>query len=160
MPHSFVQNSRLCQSGSFSQNGGHLEWGRSRGFNIPPYRETGVATPLSHCVSCGIADYRCHTPTFCGKNGRRSQSKDRPNKEASQKKLASEAYRAIGGAHKIVSSIALQWDTKANRALSGPLRLRVQSRSRTRLRIAASIAFLFRACFKGGLDTIAPLSRG
>ena len=34
-------------------------------------------------------------------------------------------------------------------ALSGPLRLRVQSRSRTRLRIAASIAFLFRACFKG-----------
>ena len=31
--------------------------------------------------------------------------------------------------------------------LSGPLRLRVQSRSRTRLRIAASIAFLFRACF-------------
>ena len=44
--------------------------------------------------------------------------------------------------------------------LSGPLRLRVQSRSRTRLRIAASIAFLFRACFKGVLGTIAPLSRG
>ena len=44
--------------------------------------------------------------------------------------------------------------------LSGPLRLRVQSRSRTRLRIAASTAFLFRACFKGVLDTIAPLSRG
>ena len=44
--------------------------------------------------------------------------------------------------------------------LSGPLRLRVQSRSRTRLRIAASIAFLFRACFKDVLDTIAPLSRG
>ena len=37
--------------------------------------------------------------------------------------------------------------------LSGPLRLRVQSRSRRRLR-------LFRACFKGVLDTIAPLSRG
>ena len=34
-------------------------------------------------------------------------------------------------------------------SLSGPLRLRVQSWSRTRLRIAASIAFLFRACFKG-----------
>ena len=44
--------------------------------------------------------------------------------------------------------------------LSGPLRLRVQSRSRARLRIAASIAFLFRAYFKGVLDTIAPLSRG
>ena len=23
-----------------------------------PYRETGVAIPLSHCVSCSIADYR------------------------------------------------------------------------------------------------------
>ena len=44
--------------------------------------------------------------------------------------------------------------------LSDPLRLRVQSWSRTRLRIAASIAFLFRACFKGVWDTIAPLSRG
>ena len=44
--------------------------------------------------------------------------------------------------------------------LSGPLRLRVQSWSRTRLRIATSIAFLFRTCFKGVLDIIAPLSRG
>ena len=42
--------------------------------------------------------------------------------------------------------------------LSGPPRLRVQSRSRTRLRIA-SIVFLFRACFKGVSETIAPLSR-
>ena len=41
-----------------------------------------------------------------------------------------------------------------------PMRSRVQSRSRTQLRIAASIAFLFRACFDGSLDTIAPLSRG
>ena len=33
---------------------------------IPPrYRETGVAIPLSHCVSGGIADYRCYTPTSC-----------------------------------------------------------------------------------------------
>ena len=37
--------------------------------------------------------------------------------------------------------------------LSGPLRLRRQSRSRTRLRIAASIAFSFRACFKEVWDT-------
>ena len=44
--------------------------------------------------------------------------------------------------------------------LSGPLRLRVQSRSRARLRIAASIAFLFRAYFEGVWDTIAQLSRG
>ena len=46
---------------------------------IPPYRETGVAIPLSHSVSCGIADYRCYTPTSFSKNGL-SQSKDRPNK--------------------------------------------------------------------------------
>ena len=32
--------------------------------------------------------------------------------------------------------------------LSGSRRLRVQSRSSTRLRIAASVAFLFRTCFK------------
>ena len=25
----------------------------------PPYRETNVAIPLSHCVSCGIADVGC-----------------------------------------------------------------------------------------------------
>ena len=40
----------------------------------PPYRETGVAIPLSHCVVCGIADYRCYTPTSFLKNGL-SQSK-------------------------------------------------------------------------------------
>ena len=43
-------------------------------------------------------------------------------------------------------------------ALVAPMRSRVQSRSRTRLRIAASIAFSFRACFKGVRDTIARLS--
>ena len=37
----------------------------------------------------------------------------------------------------------------AGHGLSGPLWLRVQSRSSTGLRIAASIAFLFRGCFKG-----------
>ena len=39
--------------------------------------------------------------------------------------------------------------TSSDTTLVDPLRLRVQSRSRTRLRIAASIAFLFRVCFKG-----------
>ena len=63
---------------------------------IPPYRETPVARPLSHSVSCRIADYRCYTPTSSCKNCL-SQSKDRPNKGVSQKTLASEAYRAIGG---------------------------------------------------------------
>ena len=41
--------------------------------------------------------------------------------------------------------------------LSGPPRLRIQSQSRTQLRILASTAFWFRACFKEVLDTIAPL---
>ena len=75
----------------------------------PPYRETRVAIPLSHCASCGIADYRCCILTSFLKNGL-SRSKDRPNKGGlSQKKLASEAYRAVGGgaSHKIVSPIAL-----------------------------------------------------
>ena len=45
----------------------------------PPYRETGVAIPLLHCVSCGIADYRCYNPTSFLKSGL-SQSKERANK--------------------------------------------------------------------------------
>ena len=63
----------------------------------PPYRETLVAQPLSHCVFCGVADYRCcsaATPplfpvkmAYCGPvsglGGR-----------VSPKKLASEADRA------------------------------------------------------------------
>ena len=71
-----------------------------------------VAIPLSHCVSCGIADYRCYTPTSFRKSGP-LQSKDRPNKGGlSQKKLAPEAYRAKGASHEIVSRIALLWETK------------------------------------------------
>ena len=76
---------------------------------IPPYRERGVAIPLSHCVSCGIADYRCYTPTSVRKSGL-LQSKDRPNKGVSQKKLASEAYRVIGGVAR---------NSIANRAIVG-----------------------------------------
>ena len=75
----------------------------------PPYRETGVAIPLSHCDSYGIADYRCYSPTSFRKNGL-SQSKNRPNKGVSQKKLASEAYRAIGGVAR---------NSIANRAIVG-----------------------------------------
>ena len=75
----------------------------------PPYRETGVAMPLSHCVSCGIADYRCYTPTSSSESGL-SQSKGRPNKGVSQKKLVSEAHRAIGGVAR---------NSIANRAIVG-----------------------------------------
>ena len=62
----------------------------------PPHRETRVAIPLSHCVSYGIADYSCYTPTSFRKNDL-SRSKDRPNKGVAQKRLVPEAYRATGG---------------------------------------------------------------
>ena len=75
----------------------------------PPYRETGVAIPLSHCVFCGVADYRCYTPTSSVKNGL-SQRKTDPTRGVSQKKLASETYRAIGG---------VAQDSIANRAIVG-----------------------------------------
>ena len=52
----------------------------------PPYRETGVAIPLSRCVSCGVADYRCYTSTSFLRNGP-SQSKDRPNKGGIAEKI-------------------------------------------------------------------------
>ena len=73
---------------------------------IPPYRETGVAIPLSHCVSCGIPDYRCYTPTSSVKMADRNPKTDL-TREVSQKKLASEAYRAIGALQEIVSPIGL-----------------------------------------------------
>ena len=62
-----------------------------------PHIARQVAIPLSHCVSCGIADYRCYTPTSFRKTGL-PQSKDRPWKEGIAEKLASEAHRAMGGA--------------------------------------------------------------
>ena len=77
---------------------------------IPPaYRETGVAIPLSHCVFCGIAGYRCYTPTSFCKMAYRSP-KTGLTRGASQKKLASEAYRAVGGVAR---------NSIANRAIVG-----------------------------------------
>ena len=66
------------------QIGGVLRWCFFEKYLVtrpkyPPYREIGVAMPLSHCVFCGIADYRCYTPSSFRKDGL-SQSKDRPNK--------------------------------------------------------------------------------
>ena len=57
----------------------------------PPYRETRVAIPLSHCVSCGIADYRCYTPTSFRKNGL-SQSKDRLQRGGHRGKTCSQFH--------------------------------------------------------------------
>ena len=45
---------------------------------------------------CGIADYRCYTPTSFCKMAYRNP-KTGLTRGVSQKKLASEAYRAIGG---------------------------------------------------------------
>ena len=63
----------------------------------PPYRETGVAIPPSHCVSCGNADYRYYTPSSFLKNGLSQSQKIGLTRGVSQKKAASEAHRAIGG---------------------------------------------------------------
>ena len=75
----------------------------------PPYREAGVGIPLSHCVSCGIADYRCYTPTSSLKMAYRNP-KTGLTRGVSQEKLASEAYRAIGG---------VAGNSIANRAIVG-----------------------------------------
>ena len=62
----------------------------------PPYRETRVAIPLSQCALCGIADFRRKTPTSSLKVAYRSPKKGLGG-GISQKKLASETRRAIGG---------------------------------------------------------------
>ena len=73
----------------------------------PPYRETGVAIPLSYYVSCGIADYRCYTLTSFRRNGL-SNPKTGLGRRASQKKncLWSLSHHK-GASHEIVSPIAL-----------------------------------------------------
>ena len=79
-------------------------------------------------------------------------------RNSAKKELSEEVGASMAGIAR-PTSLAI-WHRWHSRQLSrGPLRLRVQARSRTRLRIAASIASLFRACFKKGC-TIAPLSRG
>ena len=65
--------------------------------------------PLSHCVSCGIADYRCYTPTSFRKKKNLPQSKDRPNRGGggvSQKSLPLK-LALLGPSREIVSPIAL-----------------------------------------------------
>ena len=79
---------------------------------IPPLSRTGVAIPLSHCVFCGIADYRCYTPNSFRKSGL-SQSKERPWEGGIAEKACPMKPIALQGAsHEIVSPIALYWDTR------------------------------------------------
>ena len=58
----------------------------------PPYRETPVARPLSHCAFCGVAEYRCYTPTSSMQMAYRNP-KTGLGERASQKKFASETFR-------------------------------------------------------------------
>ena len=44
----------------------------------PLSQATCRTTPVTLCFLCGIADYRCYTPTSFSKNGLLSQSKDKP----------------------------------------------------------------------------------
>ena len=73
--------------------------------NPPPSRDR-----CRHCVSCGITDYRCCTPTSFLKKMAYRNPKTGLTRGASQNKLASEAYRAIG----VVARNSL-----ANRAIMG-----------------------------------------
>ena len=75
--------------------------------NNPPCRKTGAAIPMLHCVSCGIA---ATLPLLSLKIAYRSP-KTGLTRGVSQKKLASEAYRAIGGVAR---------NSIANRAKSNP----------------------------------------
>ena len=61
----------------------------------PPCRETGVAIPLSHCFACGIADYRCYTPTSFHMKWTIAIWQTGLGRRVSQENFASEAYRAI-----------------------------------------------------------------
>ena len=60
---------------------------------IPPHRETGVAIPLSHCVSCGIADYRCYTsfPTIAYRNPKIGLTRGYRRKSLALKPIALQA---------------------------------------------------------------------
>ena len=65
---------------------------------------TGLETPF------GIADYCCYTPTYFRKKMAYRNPKTGLGGRASQKKLASEAYRATG---------VVAWNRIANRATVG-----------------------------------------
>ena len=61
-----------------------------------PYRETSVAIPLSHCVPVVSQTVTATPPLLSVKMADRNP-KAGLGVERSQKKLASEAYRAMGG---------------------------------------------------------------
>ena len=78
------------------------------GFQAPRLG-THVSDLLMHCIVCGIADFCCYTPILSIKVAYRNPKTDL-TRGVSQKKLASEAYRAIGGVAR---------NSIANRAIVG-----------------------------------------
>ena len=74
----------------------------------PLSRDKCSNTPVA-IVSCGIVDYRSYTPTLSVKMAHRNPKTDL-TRGVWQKKLASEAYRAIGGVAR---------NSIANRAIVG-----------------------------------------
>ena len=62
----------------------------------PPYRETGVAIPLSHCVSV-VSQTIAATPPLLSVKVAYRGPKTGLTRGVSQKKLAPENYRVIGG---------------------------------------------------------------
>ena len=103
------KGAKCCRERAGRRVPGNFELSDPTEIPPPPHRETSVAIPLWHCVFCGIADYRCYTPLLSLKTAYRNQ-KTGLTGGVSQKKLASEAYRAIGGVTR---------NSIANRAIVG-----------------------------------------
>ena len=81
----------------------------------PPYRETGVAIPLSDCVPV-VSQTIAATPQLLSVKMAYRSPKTDLTRGISQKKLASEAYRAVGGVAR--NSIANR--AKVGHQASGP----------------------------------------
>ena len=72
-----------------------------------PYRETGAAIPLSHCVSCGMADYRCYTPTSFLQIPYRSPKTGLTKARYCRESWPLKPIALYGASHETVSPIAL-----------------------------------------------------
>ena len=102
---------------------------------------------LSHCVFCGVADYRCYTPTSFRKSGQ-SQSKDGLGGGVSQKRLAPEAYRATNsGTHARLGRLDGQSEADlatSSLLFSGPKAARMGQRLLLLARIMTHRAAIYR----------------
>ena len=75
---------------------------------FPHYRETRATIPLSHCVAAVVSQAIAATPPLLSVKMAYRSPKTDLTRRISQKKLASEAYGAIGGiAQNSISNRAL-----------------------------------------------------